>query len=108
MATSETIPATSRTQSTRTFFEVLAIADSLAQKFVATFPTKQENPNWRGYLRSYCVPGIRWLWRNGNADTRTTIAARVAVWRERKTEEVQALQIRIRARELAMVKWGVL
>lgn len=83
------------------FFEALAIADCLAQKFVSAFPSKDAHPEWRGYLRSNCVPGLRWLWRNGDAATRTTLAARVAVWRQRKEEDVKALQRRIRARETA-------
>lgn len=108
MATSETIPAASRTQSTPTFFEALSIADSLAQKFANTFPSKEANPNWRGYVRTYCIPGLRWLWKSGDANTRTTLAARVAIWRDRKTEDVKALQTRILSRELARVEGGAL
>ena len=81
------------------FMETLALADSAAQKFVETYPTQQDSANWRDYLRSFCVPGLRWLWRNGDQDTRTTIAARVAVWRGRSAEEVRQLQERIRVRE---------
>lgn len=91
-----------------TYFESLSIADSLAQKFAGAFPTKEESPSWREYTRGYSVPGLRWLWRHGSPDTRTTLAARVAVWRNRKTEDVRTLQTRILARELARVKGGVL
>jgi hypothetical protein len=81
------------------FMEALAIADSAAQKFVGTYPSREDSVKWRDYLRSFCVPGLRWLWRNGDHATRTTIAARVAVWRGRSTEEVRQLQERIRVRE---------
>lgn len=79
--------------------ETLALADSAAQKFVATYPSRQESANFRDYLRSFCVPGLRWLWRNGDHATRTTIASRVAVWRGRPHDEVKKLQERIRVRE---------
>lgn len=82
------------------FLESLSIADGLARNFVGIFPTKGEKPNFQHYLRGYCIPGLRWLWRTGDANTRATLAARVAVWRGRKTEEVRALQSRILAREL--------
>lgn len=81
------------------FMETLALADSAAQKFVATYPSKQDSVKFREYLRDFCVPGLRWLWRNGDQSARTTIASRVAVWRGRSTEEVKQLQERIRVRE---------
>lgn len=82
------------------FNEWLAIADSLAQQFTKNYPSKRDDQYWRNYFRGFCVPGLRWLWKNGSADTRTTIAARVAVWRGVKTEEVARMQCRILAREL--------
>lgn len=82
------------------FNETLALSDSLAQQFVKNYPSTREEQKWRQYFRGFCVPGLRWLWRTGDANTRTTLAARVAVWRERKTEDVRELQTRILAREL--------
>lgn len=92
-------PAASR--STQPDFHAgLAIADSLAKQFAENFPSKREEQTWRDYFRNFCVPGLRWLWKNGDASTRTTIAARIAVWREQATADIQSLQERIRTREL--------
>jgi len=93
--------------STPTFFETLSISDSLAQQFVKNYPSKREKQEWRQYFRNFCVPGLRWIWRTGDANARTTLAARVAVWRERKAEDVHDLQSRILARELNRVNGGV-
>ena len=83
------------------FFESLSIADCLAQKFAGLYPDREQNARWRVYGRGYVIAGLRWLWRNGDADTRTTIAARVAVWRKRPGEYVSELQRRVKARETA-------
>lgn len=103
-------PAKRRTQphAIPNFLETLSIADSLAQKFVGTFPSKEESPSLRGLLQCYAVPGLRWLWRTGDADTKTTLAVRVAVWRDRSKEEVKALGERIRSREILRVEGGAL
>lgn len=111
MATIEvTTPAARRTQphATPTYYESLSIADCLAKSFTAVYPSKEESPKLRDYLRAWVVPGLRWLWRNGNAEARTTLAARVAVWRCRTTEDIRALQNRVRARELSRVEGGAL
>ena len=60
-----------------TYFESLSIADYLAQKFTNTYPSNEANPNWRGYVRTHCIPGLRWLWKSGDANSRTTLDARV-------------------------------
>ena len=91
-----------------TFLETLAIADSLSKTFVGTFPDKQRSPSTRGFIRCYSVPGLRWLWRTGDADTRATIATRLAIWRERNKEEVKALRKRIYSREILRVEGGAL
>lgn len=81
------------------FFEALALADSAAQHFVSLYPKREDNPAVRSHFRAYSVPGLRWLWRNGDASTRTTIAARIAVWREVPQEQISRLQLRILGRE---------
>lgn len=81
------------------FREALALADSAAQHFVSLYPNREHNPALRAHFRTYSVPGLRWLWRNGDASTRTTIAARIAVWREVPQEQISRLQMRIRSRE---------
>jgi hypothetical protein len=81
------------------FTESFAIADSAASQFVATYPSSEESRTLRGMLRYGCVPALRWLWRNGDAFTRVTIAARIAVWREIDRDRVSVIQRRIRERE---------
>lgn len=81
------------------FLESVAMADCLAQKFVSAYPSKEPNPKWRGFLQQWVVPGIRWLWRNGSLDTRTSIATRIAIWRGLEQENVREIRKRIQTRE---------
>lgn len=91
---------------TPNYFEGLSIADSLARKFVEAFPSREPIASFRAYLRGFCIPGMRWLWRNGSVEVRTTIAARVAVWRGKTGEATRAVQIRVGARELSRLNGG--
>ena len=81
------------------FFESLAMADCLARQFVNAYPSKEPNPKWRGFLQQWVIPGMRWLWRNGNTDTRTSIAARIAVWRGLDEQKVRDILRRVQLRE---------
>lgn len=75
------------------------MADSLAIQFVRTYPSKEPDPNWRYYLRKFVVPGIRWLWKNGTIESRTSIATRIAIWRGLGSDQVKALNTRMLTRE---------
>jgi hypothetical protein len=90
------------------FFAQLALVDSTVQQFVATFPDKGLPPKLRSHFRNWSVPGLRWLWANGDANSRACIAARVAVWRDKGAEGVAAVQARVMGRESARLAGGAL
>ena len=85
--------------STPDFFENLALAESAASMFRKTYPSKTEHRGLRKLFRAYSVPGLRWLWKNGDSSARTTIAARIGIWRSLNEDDLMKLQRRIRARE---------
>lgn len=83
------------------FLETWSLADSLAKAFVGHYPTPvtQQHSSLNARFRNDVVMGIRWLWRNSGPDGRTTIAARIAVWRGRESAQVSALTKAIGDRE---------
>lgn len=89
-----------------TFYEALALSDCVAQRFPSLYPSKQASPSLRAYLRTLVTPGIRLLWRTGDAETRTTLAARIHVWLDRNESERNATLDRIRSRERARFSEG--
>ena len=82
----------------------IALADCAAKILAESLDpvykgTEKGDFNGRWIMRHWAVEGLRYLWKNGDASNRSTIAARVAVWQNRDAAKIsQAVLERERAR----------
>ena len=64
----------------------IALADVAAQAFANARTSKypEDTPNLRWIMRHWSVEALRFLWKNGDAQNRASIAARVQIWMRAK------------------------
>lgn len=66
------------------FMDCFGLAECAAREFATYRTAKQaDDEPGRRYLRADPVRALRYLWRTGNAEQRSLVAARVAVWMRR-------------------------
>jgi hypothetical protein len=86
------------------FLDCFHLADCAARVLAECRPLKdplpdyltpEQHSNLRTINRASAVKALRYLWQAGDADQRTTVAARVSVWLTRPHHDI-ALRIRDR------------
>lgn len=87
------------------FFAVFSLSDCAARVF-AQWRTSERQDGYmpdrtRRILREEAVKSLRWLWQNGDAEARHTVACRVRIWmkRDRNASGVDLVAAKIVARE---------
>lgn len=68
------------------FQDYFALADCAARAFAAQRTSENpdlEDAKCRQFLRAEPVRALRYLWKSGDVDQRSTVAARVGVWMRR-------------------------
>jgi hypothetical protein len=81
------------------------LADCAARAFEAQRPKPNDDDldrERKAFLRFEPVAALRWLWRNGDAANRATLACRIRVRRKElmSPKQIQSFKTRILAREL--------
>ena len=66
------------------FLDCYGLAECAAREFAEYRTAKlPDDERFRRYLRADPVRALRYLWRTGNAEQRSLVAARVAIWMKR-------------------------
>jgi hypothetical protein len=84
------------------FMPAFALVDCAARVFAQQRTSEwpgAENSVTRGILRENAVHGLRYIWRTGDAQQRSLVAARVKCWMSKGSGDIKTCSQRVLDRE---------